>query len=241
MHPAITLRQRYRDCRSRHAWQRLLAGALLTGAFGVASAGPIGFVGETFHDWKERLFGKGHPVSEVVDAPATGVVELVPGQPLRIRIGADTPQRDLAKGSSRYREIALPQMLAHASLRIQVVTQRQRKRGNTVFKPVLYPLGKDGSPGAPITVKPLHLDIRPFRKSRLLGCVRLDAVQRFLIATDAGAVGTSYEAEVRDAVKAPTASGFYYTTDTIKARLPYAATGTVILDISAEPDAKPSC
>jgi len=207
----------------------------------VAAAGPIGFVGETFHDWKERLFGKGHRVAEVVDAAPSGPIVLTPGQPLRVRIDARAPQREFAKGSSHYREIVLPQTLAHASLRLQVVTQRQHGIGNTVLKPLLYVHGEGDTLRDPVAVKPLHLDIRPFRKSRLLGCVRLDDVRRFILAADAGAVGKSYEAEVRDAVKAPTASGFYYTTDTIKARLPYAGTGTVILDISAEDSSKPAC
>ncbi|KAB2900843.1 MAG: hypothetical protein F9K31_03780 [Dokdonella sp.] len=214
---------------------------LLTLWLGGAHAGPIAFVGETFHDWKERLFGKGHPLPEVVDAPATGAITLVPGQPLRIRIDAQAPQRDLAKGHSHYREVVLPQALAHASLRVQVVTQRQRKVGNTVFQPVLYLQGEDGALREPLVVKPLHLDIRPFRKSRLLGCVRLDDVRGFLLATDASVVGKSWEAQVREAIKAPSASGFYYATDAIKARLPFAATGQVILDISAEDDAGPTC
>ncbi len=219
------------------SWAALAFGAWTA----VASAGPVGFVSETFSDWKARLFGKGHPTPEVVDAPAKGVVELLPDHPLRLRIGEDAPMRDFAKGGSHYREIELPATLAHATLRVQVVAQRGKDRGNTVFKPLLYVQGDDGKLRDPVEVKPLHLDIRPFRRTRLLGCVMLHDVRRFTLATDAAVVGKSYVSEVREAVKAPTQNGFYYTTDAIKAHLPYAATGVVILDVSAAKDAKSGC
>lgn len=216
--------------------------AVILGAWvGVASASPISFVTETFSDWRDRLFGKGHPTPDVVDAPASGVVELKPGQPVRLIVGEDAPTRDFAKGKSRYREIELPQSLEHAAVRVQVVAQRAKKHGNTVFKPLLYAHGEGDALRDPVEVKPLHVDIRPFRKTRLLGCVMLKDVQRFVVATDAAVVGKSYVSEVREAVKAPTQNGFYYTTDSIKARLPYAATGTLILEVTAEKDAKSGC
>jgi len=216
--------------------------ALILGTWvGVATAGPISFVTETFSDWRDRLFGKGHPTPEVVDAPASGVIELKPGQPVRLRIGEHAPKRDFAKGASRYRELELPAALEHASVRVQVVAQHGKEHGNTVFKPLFYVHGEGDALRDPVEAKPLHVDIRPFRKTRLLGCVRLDDVQRFAVATDPSVVGKSYVSEVREAVKAPTQNGFYYTTDAIKARLPYAATGTLILEVTAEKDAKSGC
>lgn len=217
------------------------AAAVLGAWVGIAAANPISFVTETFSDWRDRLFGKGHPTPQVVDAPASGVIEIKPGQPVRLSVGDDAPQRDFAKGSSRYREIELPQSLEHAAVRVQVVAQRGKEHGNTVFKPLFYVHGEGDSLRDPVEVKPLHVDIRPFRKTRLLGCVTLEGVQRFAVATDASAVGKSYVSEVREAVKAPTQNGFYYTTDAIKARLPYAATGTIILEVTAEKDAKSGC
>lgn len=216
--------------------------AVVLGAWaGAAVAGPLHFVTETFSDWRERLFGKGHPAPEVVDAPASGDITLEPGHPVRLRVGSDAPERDFAKGHSRYREIVLPSKLAHAAVRVQVVAQRGKQHGNTVFKPLLYVHGESEDFRDPVEVKPLHVDIRPFRKTRLLGCITLDDVQRFAVATDASVVGKSYVSEVREAVKAPTQNGFYYTTDAIKARLPYAATGTLILEVTAEKEAKAGC
>lgn len=230
------------DCGSSHAtrWPGIVA-CVFVACAGFAGANPIERVGETFSQWKDRLFGKGHPAPEAIRAPASGVVALVPGQPVRLRISEDTPQRELAKGKSRYREIELPTTFAHAVLRVQVVAQRGKERGNTVFKPIIYVQGEGSQLAAPIEVKPLHLDIRPFRKTRLLGCVKLADVHRFMIATDAGAIGKSYVSEVREAIKAPTANGFYYSTDAIKAHLPWAATGTLILEISAAREGQSEC
>lgn len=216
--------------------------AIAFGAWaGAAAANPISFVTETFSDWRDRLFGKGHPTPETVDAPASGVIELKPGQPVRLRVGEDASQRDFAKGKSHYREIELPQSLEHAAVRVQVVAQHGKEHGNTVFKPLFYVHGEGETLRDPVEAKPLHVDIRPFRKTRLLGCVMLKDVQRFAIATDASAVGKSYVSEVREAVKAPTQKGFYYTTDAIQARLPYAATGMLILEVTAEKDDKSGC
>ena len=225
----------------RRATLHIVATIALGAWTAAAVANPLSFVTETFSDWRDRLFGKGHPTPEVVDAPAEGVIALKPGQPVRLRIADDAPTREFAKGKSRYREIELPQSLEHAAVRVQVVAQRGKEHGNTVFKPLFYVHGDGDSLRDPVEVKPLHVDIRPFRKTRLLGCVMLKDVQRFAVATDASSVGKSYVSEVREAVNAPTQNGFYYTTDAIKARLPYAATGTLILEVTAEKDAKSGC
>ncbi|MEP7044489.1 MAG: hypothetical protein ABI843_15595, partial [Dokdonella sp.] len=124
----------------------------------------------------------------------------------------------------------------------QVVAEPNRKgRGNAVFKPLLYVLGDADSVREPVEAKPLHLDIRPFRRTRLLGCVTLDKVQRFAIATTPDTVGKSYESEVREAVSAPTPGGFHYATDAVKAKLPYAETGTLILEVSTAPASGKGC
>lgn len=196
---------------------------------------PLSLIGETYADWKGRLFGKGHPTPAVVDAPATGPVSLQPGHPQKVQIGASAPERDFAKGKSHYRLLELPRELEHAAVRVQVLAQRNRHgHGNAVFKPVLYLLGSDDKPGDPHEVKPLHLDIRPFRHTRLLGCITLEKAQRIALATTPESVGKSYESEVRDAVKAPTPGGFYYSTDAVKVRLPFAATGSVVIEVTEE-------
>jgi hypothetical protein len=202
----------------------------------VALANPLSRIGETFSDWKHRLFDRGSDTPAVVDAPAEGAIALQPGQPLRFTIGSAAPERDFAKGRSRYRIIELPEELAHAAVRIQVVAQpNQKGRGNTVFKPLLYRLDGDEQVGDPVEAKPLHLDMRPFKRTRLLACVPLDKVRRFAVATTADVVGKSYESEAREALKAPTnKNGFYYSTDAVKVKLPYAATGRLIVEVSAE-------
>ena len=220
----------------------VVALAIATCSLHAFAANPLALIGETFSDWKGRLFGRGHDTPAVVDAPAKGPIALQPGHPQRLRIGSDAPEREFPKGNSRYRVIELPQALKHAAVRIQVVAQNNPKgRGNAVFKPLLYVLGDDDVPRGAVEAKPLHIDIRPFRRTRLLGCVTLDNVRRFAVATAPDMVGKSYESEVREAVKAPTQSGFYYATDAVKVRLPYAATGQLILQVSAEKEAGKGC
>ncbi len=207
-----------------------------------AAANPLSLIGETYSTWKERLFGSHRATPATIDAPAEGKIELSPGQPMRFRIDAKAPERDFPKGKSRYRIIELPQEFEHAALRVQVVARRNEKgRGNAVFKPLLYVFGDGDDVRDTIEAKPLHLDIRPFRRTRLLGCVTLDKVHRFAVATAAQMVGKSYDSEVREAVKAPTQGGFYYATDAVKVRLPYADTGEMILEITREPDKGKGC
>lgn len=220
----------------------LLFAMLAVLAADALAVNPLRFLGETFSEWKERLFGAGHPTPTVVDAPATGPIALPPEQPMRVRIDAKAPERDFPKGESRYRLIELPQHLDHAAVRIQVLTTPNPEgRGKAVFKPLLYVLGDDDTVRAPIEAKPLNLDIRPFRRTRLLACVTLDQVRRFALATTSNALGKSYESELREAVKAPTQYGFYYTTDALKTRLPYAATGEIIIEVTAETEAGKGC
>lgn len=199
------------------------------------AANPLSFIGETFSEWKARLFDRRTSRPGVEVAPESGVVKLSFGQPLRVHIGADAPRRDFPKGSSRYRLIELPRHLDRASVRLQVLAQHNPEgRGKIVFKPLLYVLGDDDTVRAPIEVKPLNLDIRPFRRTRLLACVSLDQVRRFVIATTPDAIGKSYETELREAVKAPTQGGFYYATDAVKTRLPFGKTGEVIIEVTPE-------
>lgn len=207
-----------------------------------ATANPLSLIGETFSDWKTRLFGGGQHEAAVIDAPAKGPVALQPGHPQRLRIDANAPEREFAKGKSRYRVIELPDEFAHAAVRIQVVAQNNPNgRGNAVFKPLLYVLGDDDAARDPAEAKPLHIDIRPFRRTRLLGCVTLDKARRFAVATAPDVVGKSYESEVRKAVKAPTSGGFYYATDAVKVKLPYAATGLLILQVTPEKEQGKGC
>jgi len=209
-------------------------------AVSASASNPLSAIGETFSDWKDRLFGKPAPT---VDAPAEGPVAIEPAKPTRLRIDQAAPERDFPKGKSRYRVIDLPSTFEHASVRVQITaTPREGGAfGHEVFKPFFYTLNDDDTVRDTVEVKPLHLDIRPFRRTRLLGCATLDKVDRFAIATEADVVGKSYESEVRDSIKAPTQGGFYYATDAVKVKLPYSATGELVLEITREPAAGKGC
>lgn len=209
--------------------------AVLLASGSVSAANPLRVVGETFVQWKQRLFGEGPTRPAVVDAPAAGPVALQPGRPQRIAIGEQTPERDFPGGRSRYRVIELPSSRPVAAVRVQVIARDNPDgRGNAVFKPVLYVLGDDDEVAKAVEVKPMHVDIRPFKPTRLLGCAKLDNVQRFAIATTPEAVGKAFESKARNAVKAPTRGGYYYSTDAVKLKLPYAATGELVLDLAAD-------
>jgi len=217
------------------AVRTLFLAALIAATSLHAAANPLRAVRETFSDWKDRLFGASKAKVVEVEAPPEGTIRLAPGQRVHLRIDDDAPQRAFARGGSRYREVELPSRYAHAALRVQTVAVDNPKgRGHVVFKPLLYAYDGDGELRAPVEVKPLHLDIRPFRRSRLLGCVVLEDVQRFAIATAPEFVGKSYQSEVREAVRAPTAGGFYYATDAVRVKLPYAATGELVIEVSRE-------
>jgi len=219
----------------------ILAVALALSA-AYATANPLSLITETYSDWKQRLFGSGHPTPRVVDAPRTGLISMTPGHPQRLSIDAGAHERAFAKGSSRYREIDLPVELEHAAVRVQVIAESNpHGRGNAVFKPLLYVFEDGDSLRDAVEMKPLHLDMLPFRRTRLLGCVTLEKVKHFAVATSPEWVGKSYESEVRDAVNAPTPGGFYYTTDAVKAKLPYVDSGTLILEVSEAPAAGKGC
>ena len=216
-----------------------LAIACLATVGSVAAANPLTAIGETFSDWKDRLFGK---PKAILEAPAEGAIALKPDHPTRLRIDKAAPEREFPKGKSRYRVIDLPEDFEHASVRVQVTAlPRENAFGHEVFKPFLYTLNADDTVRDAVEVKPLHLDIRPFKRTRLLGCATLDKVRRFAVATEPEVVGKSYESEVRDSIKAPTQGGFYYATDAVKVKLPYADTGELTLEVTREPAAGKGC
>ncbi|HNR92048.1 MAG TPA: hypothetical protein PKO41_06450 [Dokdonella sp.] len=193
------------------------------------------FAANPFVEWKERLFGSRDGKPEVRDAPDEGVVMLGVDHPKRLRIDGGAPERDFPQGRSRYREIELPGEYAHVAMRVQVIARANGKgRGNTVYKPVLYLLNDDGSVRDSRPAEPLHLDIRPFKPTRLLSCVLLEDVRRIAVATTPAAVGKSYESKARDKLKAPSKANFHYSTDAVNVRLPFADTGELILELTVE-------
>lgn len=198
-------------------------------------AAQTAFAANPFVEWKERLFGAGPSAPEIKDSPADGVIVLAIDRPERLRIGSSTPMREFPQGKSRYREIELPRALENVAIRIQVIAERNDdRRGNTVFKPILYVLNDDGSVRDSRPADPLYLDIRPFKPTRLLSCISLENVRRFALATTPEAVGKSYESKARDKLSAPTSGGFFYSTDAVKVKLPYAETGEMIIELTPE-------
>jgi hypothetical protein len=217
----------------------LALSSLATVSVAASAANPLSVIGETFSDWKDRLFGKPNPT---IDAPADGVVSLAPKRPTRLKISKATPERDFPKGKSHFRIIDLPPGVEHAAVRVQITAMpRDGVFGHEVFKPYFYTLNADDTVRDTIEVKPLHLDIRPFRSTRLLGCATLENVDRFAIATEPEVIGKSYESEVRDSIKAPTQGGYYYATDAVKVKLPFAATGEIVLEVTQEEAAGKGC
>ncbi len=196
----------------------------------------------TFNEWKEHLFGARPVPMEIEEAPEEGPVLLGLDRPQHFAITDAAEQRDFPKGKSRYREIELQREFQHVALRIQVTAERSStRRGNTVFKPILYVLADDGTVRDSKPVEPLYLDIRPFKPSRLLACVPLENVRRLAVATTPDAVGKSYESKSRSKVSAPTKGGFYYATDPVSVKLPYAETGDLIIEVTQEVDAGKGC
>ena len=198
-----------------------------------AQAGPI--------DWVQRKLG-GKP-----EAPKTGVVNarqgaitVLPDQPVRVPIDYTSPEAELPRGRSYFRRIELPKPVENATVSVRVVAQESDGgRGHTVFKPLLYVLDDEGNVREIVGVDGLKVDIRPFQPTELLGCAQVKNLQRFLVATTEKDVGASFESGARSSVSAPTKGGFYYSTDEVKLKLPYAATGEVVLTVGTKAPERP--
>ena len=198
------------------------------------AVGAVGAVGETLSHWKARLFGGRYRAPAPIDAPATGPVAVDLLHPVHFLIGDNAPEKDFPKGESRYRVLELPVALDHVAVRIQVLARKNPEgQGHVVYKPILYGLDEAGGITSTHEASPLHIDIRPFRRTRLLACVPMDGVRRVAIATTPDAIGKSYDTEVREAVKAPTKGGYYCSTGPVKAGMPYSATGELVVEFTA--------
>jgi len=192
-----------------------------------AGAGPL--------DWMNRKLGRepDPPKTGVGKVREPGPIALLPEQPMRFPIDDTSPEAELPRGRSYFRRIELPKAVEDATVSVRVVAQdAPGGRGRTVFKPLFYVLDDEGNVRETISVDALALDIRPFQPTALVGCVRIKQLQRFLLATPEKDVGSAYESGARDSVKAASKGGFYYSTDAVKVKLPYAATGEVVLTVS---------
>lgn len=205
-----------------------LIALVAAGAFSAAAtAGPIGWL-------REKLGGK-------PDAPEPGIVTARPGavtllldQPTRLPVDVTAPEAELPRGRSYFRRIELGKPVDEALIHVRVIAQdTDAGRRRTVFKPLLYLLDDEGNVRETVAVDPLKIDIRPFQPTELVGCVKVKQLSRFLVATSDKAVGKTYESDARGSVKAASKGGFYYSTEAVNVKLPYAATGELVLTVSA--------
>lgn len=202
----------------------------------LAHAGPI--------DW---LRSKLAPHPAATDAPLQvtdtqgGPVLLKVGEAAHIHIDADTPRAKLPGGMSHYRRLTLPKTLAHALVRVRVLTQHHDQHPRyTAFAPQIYVLDDNGEIRDAHEVQPLSLSIRPFRRTALQGCVRVDNLHSFLVAVDRGHLGKVYEFNARPKGASQGDDGFYRGTSTMNVYLPFTATGELVLSVQRG-DGKSHC
>lgn len=198
---------------------------------------------DTFGEWRDAMFSvikDEEPLGpEGADLPIVPTMNV----PERMAITPLSPKASFPEGDSHYRMIELSREFAHIAVRLRVMAvPNPNGRGNSVFKPVLYVLDDAEQVRDKHIVDPLLLDMQPFKRTRLLACTSLENVRRFAIATPAKAVGSFYETASRGKVKAPkTSYGFYYSTESIKVKLPYAQTGELVIEVTEEASAGAGC
>lgn len=198
---------------------------------------------DTFSSWRDRMF------SAIRDEEPLGAqdsnLSIVPTMnvPERFVVSTQSPTREFPEGKSHYRLIELSREFAHVAVRLRVMAvPNPDGRGNGVFKPIVYTIDDAENVREAHEAEPLLLDIQPFTRTRLLACVSLENVRRFAIATPAKAVNTYYETKSRSKLKAPSTSyGFYYSTEPVKVKLPYKATGEMVLEVTREERAGAGC
>lgn len=215
----------------KYAWGIgvLLSLALAASA---ARAGPI--------DWLRSKLAP-HPAAE--DAPlqvtdtAGGPVPLKVGEAAHVHIDAHTPRAKLPGGMSHYRRFTLPKSLAHALVRVRVLTQHHDQHPRyTAFAPQIYVLDDNGEIRDGHEVQPLNLSIRPFRRTALQGCVRVNNLRSFLVAVDHEHLGKVYEFNARPKGATRGNDGFYRGTSTMNVYLPFTATGELVLSVQRGDD-----
>jgi len=207
----------------------LCAGLCLTAA---ATAGPLGWA-------RAKIAGKPEAPKPGVVTARPGAVTLLADQPTRLPVDAGAPEAELPRGRSYFRRIELVKPLDEALIEVRVIAQDAGGKQRTVFKPLFYLLDDEGGVRETVVVDPLNIDIRPFQPTALIGCVKVGQLSRFLVATTEKDIGGHFESGSRSSVKAASKGGFYYSTEAVKVKLPYAATGELVLTVS--PSASRRC
>ncbi|MBL8296734.1 MAG: hypothetical protein JNN30_00165 [Rhodanobacteraceae bacterium] len=190
-------------------------------------AGPV--------DWvREKLGGKPEAPKPGIVMAQPGAITLLLDQPTRLPVDVSAPEAELPRGRSYFRRVELGKPIDEALVQVRVIAQNvDNGKRRTVFKPLLYLLDDEGNVRETVAIDPLRIDIRPFQPTELVGCVKVKQLRRFLVATTDKDVGQSYESGTRGSVKAESKGGFYYSTDAVSVKLPYAATGELVLTVSA--------
>ncbi|HET8899455.1 MAG TPA: hypothetical protein VFN09_11855 [Rhodanobacteraceae bacterium] len=180
------------------------------------------------------------PLIEITGA--TGAYVLAPGKQVRVQIGSTSPVASVDGASIRYQRIKLPTLLKHARIEVRVTTQRHKTSPRfTILAPQAVLLDGDGEIVAVRPLQPLALDIEPFRRTQLHGCIEVDNLAGFLLATDPSRVGDRYEFEARPKPGSHPDRGFYSARSTMRVFMRYADSGELLLRV-VDADATPgSC
>jgi hypothetical protein len=205
------------------------------------AANPIDWIADKLHG--ATTADKSLPPPSAEALRDHGPVALKPGEAVRFHVGEEAPEAELPKGRSHFRRVEVEGSVPKAHVRVTVLAQDAKEgKGHTVFKPLLYVLDDEGNVKNTLEFSDLELDIRPFTRTRLNGCVAAEGLQRFLVATAEKSIGSHFETVSRDAVKAPTQSGFFYSsTESLKVKLPYSDTGELVLKVMPAASDKEPC
>jgi hypothetical protein len=206
---------------------RFAAIGLFLTAIGSTQANPLDWLGG-------KLFGsKPSPQSAPEDIAAPGAPILLKlAEPRRFSLAENSPERELPQGKSRFQRIDLPARLPSAVLQVRLFAKPIKKGGkNTIIRPLIYVLDDGDTPRDAAKVEPLNLDIRPFKATEVTACIKLSDVEHFLVATSGDPKDPTFKSSARDKLNAPSAGGYYYGTDSVDVRLPYAPYGDIEIEV----------
>ena len=198
----------------------LLMAALATAAV----AGPV--------DWLHRKLAVEEPEVPLVSTGDDSIVRLEPDEEVRAHFDDALPVAHIDGKEVRYLRFGLPEVLGHARIELEVTTQRHS--GNprfTVLAPQVVILDRGGGVRRVAPVQPLLLDIEPFRRTRLHGCVDAHELRGFLVTTDPDHVGRRYEFDARPSTARVPDRGYGTSRQPIRVFMHYADAGDALLRV----------
>lgn len=201
-----------------------LLGLALLGFSGIAAAGPV--------DWFRDLFREPKSVPVKISSVNEAPIALRPGKALQLRLDSLAPEFEFADGASRYRRITLTRPLDKAVIRFRVLTQHHEASPRfTALAPELHILNDSGLIRESMPVRPLKLNIAPFRPAELRGCLQVDHLRSFLLAADTDQVDRRYRYNARTRSASYPQRGFYRSDAPINVSLTYAGVGELVLRV----------